>query len=470
MNDMNRLGKTILAAILCSSVVLSGCDSAGNVVAGIDRGGLRGVYGPVSGFGSVIVNGEHYDTDTADISVNGAPADLADLEVGYVVLIQADLPQAGSASPAKAVTIDFNHIIIGPVSTVDVSGNRVTVLGQQVSVDDTTAYGTGIDPASIDGLALLSDQTILRISGFAGADGVVLATRIELGEAGAEIEVTGVVMNLNSSSQAFEIGGQEIRYDQANLLGFSEGQPQEGDRVHVDGTLDAIGVLVASELELDELELEVDEEDEFEIEGLITEIFSATEFSVGGIRVSIDNQTEFENGDATMLDLNVRIEAEGQLVNGVLRAQEIDFIPVGQLQIESTVESVNPLTLLGITVEADSLTIFEDKSAAELRPFSLDDIMPGDPLRVTGYDSLTSPGTVTATGITRTEPLEELKLRGIAENVIVPGFSILGVNVITDDDTDIEDDFFTTGEGQLVEVQGSTDSGSFVAEKVEIKD
>jgi hypothetical protein len=277
-------------------------------------------------------------------------------------------------------------------------------------------------------------------------------------------------MNLNLSSRIFEIGGLEVRYDEANLQGFSGGQPQEGNRVSVEGSVDAGGVLVASELELEELELEVDEEDEFEIEGLITEIFSATEFSVAGIRVSIDNQTDFENGDATMLDLNVRIEAEGQLDNGVLRASEIEFSPEGPLRIKATVDSVNPLKLLGITVESDSLTIFEDKSAADLRTFSLTDIVPADPLDITGYESLTSPGVVIATGIIRTEPLEELKIRGIAENVVAPGFSILGVTVITDGDTDIEDNFFTVAEGRLVEVRGSTESGSFVADKVEIKD
>jgi len=35
-----------------------------------------------------------------------------------------------------------------------------------------------------------------------------------------------------------------------------------------------------------------------------------------------------------------------------------------------------------------------------MRPFSLVDIDPADPLRVTGYESLTTPGVVVATGIT----------------------------------------------------------------------
>ena len=231
------------------------------------------------------------------------------------------------------------------------------------------------------------------------------------------------------------------------------------------------GSLAANELQLKEIELELDDGDEFEIEGLITEITSATAFSVSGIPVSTDASTTFENGDATMLDLNVHVEVEGQLDgNGLLHADTVEFKPDGPLRIEATVDSVDPLVVLGIPVQTDSQTIFEDKSQTELRPFSLADIMPGDPLRVSGYELLTTPGVVVATGITRMEPLEKLELRGIAENVMAPGFSILGIPVITDGSTDIEDNFFATAEGRLVEVQWSPDDGSSVAEKVEFED
>ncbi len=465
---MKTLSVILFSVFLGAFAVLSGCDSDGNSVAGIDRGGLRGVFGSITGFGSVIVNGEHYETDSAAIRVNGAPAAIGDLEVGYVVAIQANLPQSDSSS--RAVTIEFAHIVIGPMSAVVAAENRITVLGQSVSVSDTTAYGPGINPASIDGLSALPVDTVLRVSGFNGTDGEVLATRIESGASGSGLEVTGIVADLNSSLQTFRIGGLTVNYGLANLQGFSDGQPQEGNRINVEGSLDSGGVLVASELELKEIKLEVDEGDEFEIEGLITAILSATRFSVSGVTVSIDDQTVFEHGDASMLDLNVRVEVEGRFEDDIFRAEEVEFRPNGSLRIEAGVDSVNPLSVLGIVVQTNSQTIFEDKSPAELRPFSLADIDPADPLRITGYESPTTPGVIIATGITRTEPLEGLKLRGIAENVSAPEFSILGVLVITDDDTDIEDNFFANAEGRLVEAHGSTVSGSFVADKVEFED
>jgi len=466
---MNRSGITLLLALLGASAILPGCGSGGGggVVAGIDRGG---VYGSISGFSSVIVNGTHYEATSAVITINGLPATEADLEVGYVVVIQADIPRDGSTP--QAVTIDFAHDVIGPLSAVSVIDNQATVLGQSVSVTDLTSYGSGITPASIDGLALLPMGTILRISGFSGANADILATRIELGNAGSSLEVIGIVENLDTLAKTFGIGSLVIDYQSANLQDFPSGQPQNGDRVKADGdSFDAGGALVANELELKEINPGLDENDEFEIEGLITDFVSAMQFSVSGLAVSTDTTTTYKNGNATMLGLNIRIDVEGRLdSNGVLQASKVEFSPDDSLRIEATVDSVNPLQVLGISVQTDELTIFEDKSSAEMQQFSLADINPTDSLRVVGYESLTTPGVVVATGITRTEPpLEILILRGIAEDVAAPEFSILGVRVITDGNTEIDPDFFATAQGRLVEVEGSTTGGSLVAEQVEFE-
>ena len=79
------------------------------------------------------------------------------------------------------------------------------------------------------------------------------------------------------------------------------------------------------------------------------------------------------------------------------------------------------------------------------------------------------PGTIVATRIERKEKLEDLKLKGIATNVMAPTFSILGVTIFTDSQTDIANDFFTEADGKLIEVEGDNAGGSFLAEKVEIK-
>ncbi len=467
---MGRLGGVLLSALLCAAAILYGCSPGGGVVAGIDRGGLRSVYGPVSGFGSVVVNGVHYETTSAAISINGSPATEADLEVGYVVTIQADLPPDGTAP--KAVSIDFGHNVIGPMSAVSVAGNRTTVLGQEVLIGGSTSWGHGIVPASIDGLALLPTGTIMRVSGFAAADGSILATRIEVGVPGTNFEVTGIATNVDTAARTLQISGLVVDYSAASPQNFPAGEPRNGDRIEAEGdSLDAGGALVANGLKLEEIQLQGDAGDEGEVEGLITAFVSPAQFSVSGIAVSTDGTTVFENGDATLLGPDIRVEVEGQLdSNGVLKAAKVEFSPDGSLRIEAPVDSVNPLVVLGISIETDNLTSVEDASPAEMRPFDLADINPGDPLRITGYESTTMPGAVHATGITRTEPLETLQLTGIAENVVAPGFTILGIAVFTDGNTSLDPNFFATAQGRLVEVEGNTTGGMFVAQKIEFKD
>ena len=214
---------------------------------------------------------------------------------------------------------------------------------------------------------------------------------------------------------------------------------------------------------------------ELEVEGLITAFSSVDSFSVSGIPVVTNGMTEYSGGDFSMLGLNVRVEVEGQLdISGVLIAEEVEFKPDGNLRVEAMAGVIDPAAgtfeILGIPVQTNALTSFEDKSPAELRPFSLADIDPGDPLRVVGTESPDVPGTILATQIMRKEKLEGLKLKGFATNVVTPSFSILGVVVLTDNQTDIEDNFFSVAEGRLVEAKGDNAGGQFLAEKVEFKD
>jgi hypothetical protein len=470
---MKSLHVVLCVALFGGVMMLPGCGPGGAEVAGIDRGGYQGgAVGTVSGFGSVIVNAVHYDTTNAAIVVNGAPATEADLEVGYVVVVQANVPGDGSAP--LATSIEFSHDIVGVIDSVAVAQNRFVMLGQIISVDGATIFGAGIEPASAAGLALLPASQVVKVSGLSASDGSLLATRVELGELGEGLEITGIVSSLDGAASRLQIGALVIDFSGANLEGFTGGQPVVGDRVEAAGNqLTAGGALLATELKRKELELSLEDGDELELEGLITSFASAASFSVSGIPVTTGAQTEFENGAATMLGLNVRIEVEGSLgAGGVLNAAEVEFKTVGEARVAAVTEAVDAaagtLTVLGITVSVNSATSFEDKSPAELRPFGLQDLSPGDPVRIVGTE--TAGGALLATQISRTEPLEALELRGVATNLIDPQLTVLGVTVLTDAQTDIENDFFTAAEGRLVQVEGDTTTGSFLAEKVEIKD
>src|SRR5512139_1215971 len=56
------------------------------------------VTGAISGFGSVIVNGVRYDTSRAEVRIEDRAGTLAELSVGHVVRVSANVDDKGGAS------------------------------------------------------------------------------------------------------------------------------------------------------------------------------------------------------------------------------------------------------------------------------------------------------------------------------------------------------------------------------------
>ena len=108
---------------------------------GITRTGISFAAGPITGFGSVIVNGIRYDTSGAMFTKDGDPATQANFAVGHNVAITGTIDDDNTN--AVAATVDFNDNVEGPVSSVDSVAGIIVVLGQTVllgpdtSIDDS---------------------------------------------------------------------------------------------------------------------------------------------------------------------------------------------------------------------------------------------------------------------------------------------------------------------------------------------
>jgi hypothetical protein len=138
---------------------------------GIVRTGMA--VGPIASFGSVVVNGVHYDTTAAVITVDGVPGTQADLRVGQVVTIAAELEDGTTAGDATAVTFDVN--VEGPIESLDAKRPPI-VPGQTVHAVPIPRSTT----ASAAHMAGLPSATLWR-SAPVMADGSIDATRIEKG-------------------------------------------------------------------------------------------------------------------------------------------------------------------------------------------------------------------------------------------------------------------------------------------------
>ncbi len=317
---MRRIGLKTLSILSAATLVAMACQPV-DPTAGIDRGGIASpvaTQGPITGFGSIIVNGVHYEITNAQISVNGGPTTEADLAIGQLVTVIGEIADDGSSGVAD--TVEFEANVIGPVDSLDVPGGTLVVLGQSVITDENTVLdiGPGAEPLA----ALAGLQGNIEVSGFVGAGGAIVATRIAL-SADDAYRVLGRVANLDAA----------LDYSSAVLIdGFPTGAPKNGDEVVAIGT--ALGT--GGELRVEQLELRerpgTSSGQRAEIEGLITRFVSATDFDVAGRAATTTAATRYEGGSEASLALNVKVEIEGRTDDaGVLVATKVEVKDGGRV-------------------------------------------------------------------------------------------------------------------------------------------
>ena len=478
--------------IFCSIILLfaAGCGGSdgGNTpivnppppIGGIGRTGFA--MGPITTFGSVVVNGVRYDTSSANFTVNGLAGSQDDLSVGQVVTVSGTIDDNGVDGDAGEVNFDDN--VKGPVQSIDTATSQIVVLGQPVLINPETSFDDSISPASIDGLEI---DDIVEVSGLVDATGRITATRIELKPAGTEFEVLGFVGGHDMDNFLFNINDLVVDYSGATLDNdFPGGQINDGDFVEAKGmSLNIDGELVATEVDLKNALPDVADGVHVEIQGFITRFTSATDFDVTGFPVTTTGSTVYEGGDVTDLGLNIKVEVEGDVnANGILVATKVDIRRAKAVRATANVDSVNAgansLVILGISVSVDALTRLEDKSSADVRPLTLTDINAGDYVEVRGGEFPAGSGDILATILERDDADTEAILQGFVETISEPSFTILGVTIQTGAGTifrDVNDaiisstDFFNQlAPNALVKAKGTESSSTVItADEVEFE-
>jgi hypothetical protein len=316
----NRAAPLGLAAL-----ALAACGGSGTQTAGIDRGGVTtpvSVVGPITGFGSIVVNGVHYNVDKAMVVVDGDPATASDLQLGQVVTVLGERDASGSTGTANQVLFQTN--VRGSISALNSAATQITVLGQTVIASSSTVFDLSGVPSSFGSLRV---GDLVAVSGFVSAQGAIEATRIQSVMAGSGLLAFGVVSNLDTALLRFNLGALVVDYSQAALIeGFVSGAPSNGDQVLVRATSTApSGALLASEVRKAEDE-GTQTGQEAEVEGLITRFASATDFDVGGRTVTTTAATTYQGGTASALALNAKVEVAGTVnASGVIVATRIEI-------------------------------------------------------------------------------------------------------------------------------------------------
>ena len=456
------------AALSAALAACGGGNGSDSAAAGPTATSTESV-GTVTGFGSVFVNGVEWETGQATFEIDDDAGSESDLKVGHIVRVSGSIAADGSAT---ADHIEYDAELEGPISAIDLGAGTVTVLGTIAAITDDTVFD---DDSGVSSIADLSVGDFVEINGYPMSDGSILAVHLERETDEGEVEIVGLIENLDTSASTFDINGQPVDYSGATLDDF-EGVTIANDQyveVEASSTLGPSGELVATKVELEGGDL--DDVDEFEIEGIITAVNSNGTIVVAGLTINVGGGVEYENGTSADIEVDVRVEVEGNVNSaGDLVATEIEFKIPSSIEVEATVQDVNTsagtLTVLGIEFGSMLTTQFEDDSEAAVTFFDLGDISEGDWVSIYAY--IDSNGDYIATRVERDDPSDMVALEGPVDSVAGDQLVVMGVTVTTSSETEFDNGGLGAIQpGSIVEVDGvQTGDTAITAFEVEIED
>jgi Domain of unknown function (DUF5666) len=311
---MHRFTQILLAA---TTLLLTSC-GPGSQVAGIEGTGAPSpvtASGPVTGFGSIFVNGVEFTTTGAQIQIDDQPGTESQLAIGEVVTVRGTLNANNTTGTATDVTFLGN--VQGPVAQVDVPTNTFVVLGQTVVVAATTLFDPNIQPQQISGIKTGDPY---EVSGFPDSSGRIIASHIRVAATGSALRVAGAMQGLNTGTTVFQINALSVDYSAATV----HGTLANGSVVDVEGSsLNASGALSATTVTVLPPPGGAPNS-RGEVEGVITSFNSVSDFVVNGIHVTTNANTLFQLNGIT-LGVNVRVDVEGTFdSSGTLVAASVE--------------------------------------------------------------------------------------------------------------------------------------------------
>jgi Domain of unknown function (DUF5666) len=313
-----------------ASFSFSSCGGTGIDLAGGGVSGTGVSTGSITGFGSVLMNGVHYltDSDVAPDFIthkfshgmdNSSMTDSNLFRIGMVVTIHH------GPNDNNAQRIEYQDNLQGPIAAKNSGAdNTLTVLGQTVVVGDAVVF------------ASLNLNEIVQVSGFADSAGRIRATYIERNlqshHHGGEIEVKGFVSGLSSSG--FRLGPLPdgigttvtVSYPPTMGIGLDNGMYV---KVVTTGAQPVSGPISATGIERLSPRTVFPDKTLVDLEGLVTAPPSgsgnALSFAVEGKPVLTDNVTQYFGGTAANLLPDMRLQVQGTENGGVLSAARIIF-------------------------------------------------------------------------------------------------------------------------------------------------
>ncbi len=320
------------ALLALAILALSSCGSSVGDLAGGGTGGTGISTGAITGFGSVIMNGAHFQTDNQTKKIvkgkedkfNNRDQDL--FSVGMVVTIRH------SPNDKNATEIEYEPNLEGPIEFKFPGEFIIVVLGQNVILDNAAFF------------ASLGQDNVVEVSGFVDNTGRIRATYAVVNHpspmAGDLYEVKGFISGLNATDNTFRLGPLPDGSGVTVTVSYSPGAiqplpsaPANGMYVQVmtASTARVNGIITATNVQLFVARTDFPENAIADLDGLVTKLRGSSgsilSFDLEGKEVQADGSTLFTEGKtAADIQPNVRLQVQGEEIGGVLQASKIFFL------------------------------------------------------------------------------------------------------------------------------------------------
>lgn len=490
-----------LAAGTVAFGAISACGGSGGGGLDIADGGIRGTgssVGPVSGFGSVFVNGVEFSTDdipNREVESNDGITAEGLLSEGMILRVEGEWRDDGTGTAEK---LSYDDTLRGPVGQVtpDPSGAgefvTLAVMGQSVRVDRQTVV-RGTTFATLLGGSQIADH--VRVSAWRQGDGSYRAGYIRTIDPDlTDIELEGGVSAVDTAINEFTIGTITVQYDENSVSfgsGLTEADLIDGTVLEVEGTL-AGNVLTAATIDRDDARrFSRSSEDDIEFTATIDSPYTPSggatrpgEFTMGGLTVRVTDATELDDG-ITVEDLieGLLIQVEGKFLSDtVVEADEIELRD-GNAKVKGVISSAadNTFIIGGVEVLISPTTAFtvEDGSGISFQtlPIGSTTVEVEGIERGQGADAFIEALKVEVDDeIADSEDLDQYELEGKLMNITPSSITILGVSMDAGPgayDNNSQDeiiDRFDDGELLILEVEYSGDLNNFIAEEIELEE
>jgi len=505
--------------------ILTACGGGDAGDPAVADGGIRGTgssVGPVSGFGSVFVNGIEFFTDgilnrTVD-SDDGITEECATrseefcLREGMILRVEGQWRDDGQGT---ADSLSYDDTLRGPIDDIlpDPSGAgefvTIVVMGQQVRVDSQTVLHGTTFATLLEGTGTGTGVGVgdnVRVSAWRQADGSYRARFVGIltvTPVGVEpVELEGSVSDVNPGPNQFIIGTITVEYDPDTVdfgSELTEADLSFPNVLEVEGSLTG-NLLTASSIDRDDAR-------RFARGGADDIQFTATidtpyepddrpgEFTMSGLTVRVTTATELDDG-LVLADLkrtDLLIQVEGNFVSDtVVEADEIglresDAKVEGAIERAFSVGSQDSFVVGGVTVKTTPLTVFirEDGGLQAIESLPVGAQVEVEGLEVSDgstffIEAFKVELEADQSGDDANEFEVEGRLRFITPTPAANGLSILGLTIsdlgaeYRGDDPDprgaIVDAFNAaeTSDPVILEVRYSNTPAGFVADRVEL--